>query len=84
MFCVIRNLRELNFEPVKFSFSLWILMIMKFINKAIGKGGNGLNNFQEVLKLGMVVLNSFAWERFSSIWSYQQGHKAQCTIENSR
>lgn len=83
MFCVIRNLRELNFEPVKFRI-LWILMIMKFINKAIGKEGNGLSSFQEELKLGMVVLNSFALERFSFIWSYQQGYKAQCTIENSR
>lgn len=57
-------------------------MIMKFINEAVGKEDNGLQSFQEELKLRMYMLNSFMWERFSFICSNQQEYKAQYTIEN--
>lgn len=43
-------------------------MVMKFIDKAVGKRGNVLHSFQE-LKLRIILLNSFAGERFSYVWS---------------
>lgn len=57
---------------------------MKFINEAVGKEDNGLQSFQEELKLRMYMLNSFMWERFSFIFSNQQGYKAQYTIYNRK